>query len=212
MKIDHVRREYIRELLREEDLDPDPLRLFSRWLQESVEAGLKDPTAMTLATVSADGQPSQRIVLLKGVDERGFVFYTNYESRKGEDIAANPKVSLHFPWHGLERQVRVAGVAEKVSREESLEYFRSRPRDSQAAAVVSAQSRPVESREMLVKAFEELKQKYDDQEIPLPEFWGGYRVIPSEIEFWQGAEKRLHDRFVYRRQPDGSWHVERLAP
>lgn len=212
MNIDQVRREYIRETLREEDLDQDPIRLFSRWLQQSIDAGLKDPTAMTVATVSADGQPSQRIVLLKQVDQRGFVFYTNYESRKGLDIAANPKVSLHFPWHGLERQVRIAGRAEKVSREESWEYFASRPRDSQAAAVVSMQSRPVASRQALLDDFEALKEKYAEGEIPMPDFWGGYRVVPHEMEFWQGAEYRLHDRFTYCRQPDGSWQVERLAP
>lgn len=212
MNIDQVRREYIREALREEDLHPDPIKQFSHWLQQSVEAGLKDPTAMTIATVSADGQPSQRIVLLKGVDEQGFVFYTNYESRKGLDIAVNPKVSLHFPWHGLERQVRITGRAEKVSREESQEYFASRPRDSQAAAVVSRQSRPLASRQALLDEFEALKQKYVGSDIPMPEFWGGYRVRPEEIEFWQGAEYRLHDRFTYRLQPNGSWQLERLAP
>lgn len=212
MNIDQIRREYIRDLLRKEDLQAGPLQQFSRWLEDAVDAGLKDPTAMTLATVSADGEPSQRIVLLKGVDERGLVFYTNYDSRKGQDIAANPRVSLHFPWHGLERQVRISGVAEKVSREESLEYFASRPRDSQAAAVVSEQSRPLASRDALLDEFEALKQKYADGEIPMPDFWGGYRVVPREVEFWQGAEYRLHDRFVYRRQPDNSWYIERLAP
>lgn len=212
MKIDQVRREYIREALCEEDLNPDPIKQFSRWLQQSVEAGLKDPTAMTVATVSAKGRPSQRIVLLKGVDERGFVFFTNYESRKGLDIADNPNVSLHFPWHGLERQVHIVGRAEKISREESQAYFSSRPRDSQAAAVVSMQSRPLVSRQALLDDFQALKQKYADGEIPMPEFWGGYRVLPCEIEFWQGAEYRLHDRFTYRLQPDGSWQMERLAP
>lgn len=212
MNIDQMRREYIREILREEDLQPDPLEQFAQWLQEAVQAGLKDPTAMTLATVSAAGQPSQRIVLLKGVDQHGFVFYTNYQSRKGQDIAANPRVSLHFPWHGLERQVQVSGLAEPVSRQESLEYFLSRPRDSQAAAVVSAQSQPLASRQQLIEEFEALKKKYEHDRIPMPDFWGGYRILPQKIEFWQGAEYRLHDRFVYRRQPDNSWQIERLAP
>ncbi|MGQ9426727.1 pyridoxamine 5'-phosphate oxidase [Gilvimarinus sp. F26214L] len=212
MNIDQLRREYRREGLSQNDLQASPFRQFSTWLQQAIDAGLEDPTAMTVATVSADGQPSQRIVLLKGADDRGFIFYTNYESRKARDIAANPKVSLHFPWHGIDRQVRVCGTAEKLSTAESMKYFLSRPRDSQIAAIVSAQSRPLSSRQALMQQFNAMKEKFANRELPLPDFWGGYRIVPNEIEFWQGRESRLHDRFVYRLQPDGDWTIERLAP
>lgn len=212
MNIDQLRREYLREGLKRADLEQEPIAQFSRWLKQAIEVGLQDPTAMTVATVAADGQPSQRIVLLKQVDARGFVFYTNYESRKGQDIAHSPKVSLHFPWHGLERQVRVAGSAEKLSSAESHQYFVSRPRDSQLAALVSAQSRPLASRDRLMEQFQEAREKFADGEIPLPDFWGGFRVVPQEVEFWQGRENRLHDRFVYRREANDEWTIERLAP
>lgn len=212
MNIDQLRREYAREGLNETDLDPDPVRQFSHWLQQAIDAELKDATAMTIATVSASGQPSQRIVLLKQVDQRGFVFYTNYESRKAREIADCPKVSLHFPWHWIDRQVKICGTAEKVSTAESLKYFLSRPRESQIAASISEQSRPVSSRQLLMQQFNAMKEKFANREIPLPDFWGGYRVVPHEIEFWQGRESRLHDRFVYRLQEGGEWKIERLAP
>lgn len=209
--IDQVRRDYVQGGLRRRDLHDDPIEQFNRWLKQTIDAELKDPTAMTVATVNAEGQPSQRIVLLKQVDSAGFVFYTNYESRKAQDIAVNPRVSLHFPWHPLERQVRVCGVAEKVSAAESLKYFASRPQESQLAAWASAQSRPVSSRQLLMQQFTAMKSKFQQGRIPLPDFWGGYRVVPSTIEFWQGGVHRLHDRFRYTRTADG-WSIERLAP
>lgn len=212
MNIDQLRREYRREGLSEDELDSDPVQQFSKWLQQAIEAGMDDPTAMTVATVSESGQPSQRIVLLKHFDERGFVFYTNYESRKAREIAFSPRVSLHFPWHGIDRQVRVCGTAQKVSTGESLKYFLSRPRDSQLAAAVSAQSRPISSRQSLMQQFNVMKEKFANQELPLPDYWGGYRIVPHEIEFWQGRESRLHDRFVYCLQDGKQWSVQRLAP
>jgi pyridoxamine 5'-phosphate oxidase len=166
---------------------------------------------MTVATVAPDGQPSQRIVLLKHVDQSGFVFYTNYSSRKASEIDTNPKISLHFPWHVVERQIKVCGVAEKVSQAESLRYFTSRPKGSQLAAAASPQSQVISSRSLLLNEFERLKQKFREGEIPLPDFWGGYRVVPSEIEFWQGGQNRLHDRFRYSRSGD-AWEIDRLAP
>ena len=169
-------------------------------------------TAMTIATVSADGQPSQRIVLLKHFDDSGFVFYTNYESRKADELATNSKISLHFPLHSIDRQVKVCGVAVKVSTAESLKYFASRPKESQVAAIASQQSRVLTSRSFLLNQFESLKQKFSNGEIPLPDFWGGYRVEPKEIEFWQGGANRLHDRFRYLRASDASWSIDRLAP
>jgi pyridoxamine 5'-phosphate oxidase len=212
MNIDQLRREYRREGLNEEDLAATPFQQFSHWLRQAIDAGLEDPTAMTVATVSANGQPSQRIVLLKQMDEHGFIFYTNYESRKAREIAHSPKVSLHFPWHGIDRQVKIGGTAEKLSTAESLRYFLSRPRDSQIAATVSAQSRPIASRQLLMQQFNAMKKKFANRELPLPDFWGGYRVVPHEVEFWQGRESRLHDRFVYRLDANGQWNIERLAP
>jgi len=211
MDIDQLRREYQRAGLSKDDLDLNPFTQFNRWLQQAVDSGIPDPTAMTIATVSASGQPSQRIVLLKQIDEDGFVFYTNYESRKASELKLNPKISLHFPWHGIDRQVKVCGIASKLSLVESLKYFTSRPRDSQIAASISAQSRPVSSRQLLLQQFNAMKEKLADKKIPLPDFWGGYRVLPHEIEFWQGRENRLHDRFFYRRD-ESSWMIERLAP
>lgn len=212
MKLEDVRREYLRGGLKREDLAENPITQFEAWLKQAIDAGLQDPTAMTVATVNADGQPSQRIVLLKQVNDKGFVFYTNYESRKAQDIEANPLVSLHFPWHLLERQVKICGRVEKVSSAESLKYFLSRPEESQLAAWASAQSRPVSSRQLLMQQFTAMKEKFSKGSIPLPDFWGGYRVVPTAIEFWQGGANRLHDRFEYQRQEDGSWDIERLAP
>lgn len=212
MKLEDVRREYLRGGLKREDLAENPITQFEAWLKQAIDAGLQDPTAMTVATVNAEGQPSQRIVLLKQVNDKGFVFYTNYESRKAQDIEANPLVSLHFPWHLLERQVKICGRVEKVSSAESLKYFLSRPEESQLAAWASAQSRPVSSRQLLMQQFTAMKEKFSKGSIPLPDFWGGYRVVPTAIEFWQGGANRLHDRFEYQRQEDGSWDIERLAP
>lgn len=209
--IDQVRRDYLQGGLRRDDLQDDPIAQFELWLRQAIDSGLHDPTAMTVATVDAEGQPSQRIVLLKQVDNAGFVFYTNYESQKARDIAVNPRVSLHFPWHPLERQVRVCGVAEKVTAAESLKYFSSRPQESQLAAWASAQSRPVSSRQLLMQQFQSMKTKFQQGRIPLPDFWGGYRIIPASIEFWQGGAHRLHDRFRYTRSEQG-WSIERLAP
>ena len=211
MDLEALRREYLKDGLERENLADDPFDQFEKWMAQFLELGLADPTAMTVATVAPDGQPSQRIVLLKHVDQSGFVFYTNYSSRKANEIDANPKISLHFPWHAVERQVKVCGVAEKVSPAESLRYFTSRPKGSQLAAAASPQSKVISSRTLLLNEFERLKQKFRDGEIPLPDFWGGYRVVPNEIEFWQGGQNRLHDRFRYTRSED-SWEIDRLAP
>lgn len=207
-----MREEFVSRGLSRKDLDESPFRQFEKWFQEAEQAGILMPNAMTLATVSAEGQPSVRTVLLKFFDERGFVFYTNYNSRKARDIAANPLVALLFPWLDLHRQVKIEGRAEKVSTAESMKYFMTRPRGSQIGAWVSNQSSPITSRQMLLMKFEELKRKFSDREVPLPDFWGGYRVVPTCIEFWQGRENRLHDRFEYRLQNDGTWLVQRLAP
>jgi len=212
MDIDTIRRDYLQGGLNRESLLDNPVEQFKVWLQQAIDFGLNDPTAMTVATVSAKGEPSQRIVLLKEVDDRGFVFYTNLESRKAQDLAQNPNISLHFPWHSMERQVKVCGRVERVSAAESLKYFLSRPKESQLAAWASAQSRPVSSRQLLMQQFQSMKQKFSDGDVPLPDFWGGYRVSVRQIEFWQGGANRLHDRFVYTRQSPQSWGVERLAP
>jgi pyridoxamine 5'-phosphate oxidase len=211
MDLESFRRDYLASGLRREDLDASPFLQFDRWLRQAVDAGLKDPTAMSLGTVGEDGRPWQRLVLLKQADAQGFVFYTNLESRKARHIAANPQVCLLFPWNEIERQVIVAGTVTRVSAAESLKYFLSRPRDSQLAAWASAQSRPLSSRTLLEEQFARMKQKFSDGEVPLPAFWGGFRVIPAAFEFWQGRVNRLHDRFGYTREGDG-WRVERLAP
>ena len=211
MALDQIRRDYLRGGLRRDELPDDPLVLFETWQKQAIECGLPDPTAMVVATVAADGQPSQRLVLLKQLDARGFVFFTNYGSRKAREIAGNAHVSLLFPWHGMERQVHVRGNAGKIGAAESLRYFRTRPRDSQLAAWASHQSSPLESRADLLNRLEQMKAKFGDGDVPLPEFWGGIRVYPHEIEFWQGGAARLHDRFQYRR--DGAmWQIQRLAP
>ncbi|MFA0810591.1 pyridoxamine 5'-phosphate oxidase [Microbulbifer epialgicus] len=212
MEIDQWRRDYLLGGLRRSELKPTPVEQFRQWLEEAVTGGMKDPTAMCLATADATGQPSQRIVLLKGFDERGFVFYTNLESKKARDMADNPQVSLLFPWHLLERQIIVYGQVERVSREDAVAYFQSRPLDSQLAAWASRQSQPLSSREELQKQFEEEKARFNGGEVPLPDFWGGYRVVPHSVEFWQGGANRLHDRFVYHSDDSGSWSVGRLSP
>lgn len=213
MKLDDIRRDYLKGGLNRADLNADPIAQFESWLQQAVDAQLSaDPTAMTLATVDTSGQPSQRVVLLKALDERGFVFYTNYDSHKGRDIAANSKVSLHFGWLALERQVVVYGKAQRIDEQASAEYFHSRPRASQIGAWTSQQSQPIASREDLDAAFAATEARFADQEdIPLPPFWGGIAVQPQQIEFWQGRGGRLHDRFMYRRD-ETQWLVERLQP
>ncbi len=212
MDIEQIRREYLKNGLHRADLVTDPIEQFKLWLQQAVQAGLTDPTAMTLATVAADGRPSQRSVLLKGCDKSGLVFYTNLESRKATEISENSNVSLHFSWLGLERQVMICGRAEKLSIPQVLKYFLTRPGDSQIAAWTSAQSRTISSRQMLEQNFARMKQKYRKGEVPLPSFWGGYRIIPREFEFWQGRASRLHDRFHYSLQQDNGWNIRRLAP
>ncbi len=212
MDIENFRREYLQGGLNREDLQDDPIAQFKTWLSQAVESGIGDPTAMVVSTVSAEGRPSQRIVLLKHVDDDGFIFYTNYGSRKAKEIEGNNKVSLLFPWNKLDRQVKVGGTAEKISVAESAKYFMSRPRDSQLAAWASKQSRKIISREFLLTQLADMKEKFAAGEVPLPDFWGGIRVRPHEIEFWQGGEHRIHDRFEYCLQNDGSWEISQLAP
>ena len=209
--VSQLRREYLRGGLSRADLAEDPLRQFTTWFEQARTAELSDPTAMVLATVSSDGRPSQRTVLLKYYDSSGFVFFTNFESRKALEIAGNPQVSLLFVWLQLERQVIIGGRAARISMAESAKYFMSRPKDSQMAAWVSSQSHPLSSKKVLLQKFYEMKSKIGEGKVPLPSFWGGYRVVPEEIEFWQGGENRLHDRFLYRRQGD-AWNIARLAP
>jgi len=211
MDLESFRREYLRGGLHRKDLQEDPIKQFSIWMQQSIELGVIDPTAMTISTVASDGQPSQRIVLLKNFDDRGFVFYTNYESRKAKELSRNSKVSLLFPWNQIDRQIKICGEAQKLSSKDSRDYFVSRPRGSQIAAIASKQSSVIGSRAALMGDFDALNQRYKDEELPFPDFWGGYRVQASEIEFWQGGADRLHDRFRYLR--DGqSWRIDRLAP
>ena len=212
MDLEELRREYLRGGLKHEDLQLNPIAQFELWMQQAIATDMADPTAMTVATVSAGGQPSQRIVLLKHLDERGFVFYTNFASKKAQNIAVNSKVSLHFPWHAIERQVNVCGVARKLDSVESLKYFSSRPRESQLGAWASRQSQKVSSRQLLMQQFNAMKEKFAKGDIPLPEFWGGYIIKPSSIEFWQGGANRLHDRFEYSRGNSGEWIIDRLAP
>jgi pyridoxamine 5'-phosphate oxidase len=212
MKIDDIRRNYTKDKLDVDNLAADPIVQFEQWLKDAIAAELPDPTAMCVATVDASGQPSQRLVLLKDVNSSGFTFYTNLGSRKASELAENPKVSLHFPWHPLERQVIVYGTAERVPNSQVVKYFLSRPKESQLAAWASEQSRPISTRHALMQKFAEIKHKFEHGEVPLPSFWGGFLVKPSKIEFWQGGEHRLHDRFMYSRQPDGSWQIERLCP
>ena len=212
MDIENFRREYLQGGLRREDLNENPTQQFQIWLDQVIGSGLKDPTAMVISTVSDDGQPSQRIVLLKHFDESGFIFYTNYGSRKAKEIAENDRVSLLFAWNALDRQVKIFGRAEKISIAESVKYFLSRPRDSQLAAWASNQSRKITSRDFLMTQLAHMKEKFAEGEVPLPDFWGGIRVVPFEMEFWQGGEHRLHDRFEYSLQGDRTWDIQRLAP
>ncbi|MGB5631237.1 MAG: pyridoxamine 5'-phosphate oxidase, partial [Waterburya sp.] len=189
------------------------IKQFKVWFQQALDADLIEPNAMTLATATRGGKPTARIVLLKGVDAKGFVFYTNYESKKGQQLTINPYAALVFLWKELERQVRIEGKVEQLSPAESAEYFHSRPKASQLGAWASAQSRVIPNRQVLEQKLTELQEQYsDDVTVPLPEHWGGFRVIPNQIEFWQGRPSRLHDRLVYDLQADGSWSINRLAP
>src|SRR5919107_2260570 len=211
-----VRKEYTSAGLTESAAAPDPIVQFRRWFDTALGADLHEPNAMTLATATPEGRPSARVVLLKGFDERGFVFYTNYEGRKARELEENPCCALVFYWGELERQVRVEGRAGRVSEGESDAYYGSRPRGSRLGAWASAQSRPIGDREALEERLRGLEAEYEGREVPRPPFWGGYLVVPEEIEFWQGRENRLHDRLLYRRRPGrehaGGWRIERLQP
>ncbi len=211
MDISAYRQDYQNIPLTRDQLQADPMQQFTLWFEQACKAGILEPNAMSLATVAADGQPSLRTVLLKFFDAQGFVFYTNFGSRKAREMADNPQVALLFPWVELARQVIVTGTARRVGPVESARYFASRPRDSQLGAWVSRQSEVISSRQLLVQQFEKAKQKFLEGKIPLPDFWGGYRVVAHSMEFWQGQSSRLHDRFLYRRQESG-WSLERLAP
>lgn len=211
MDIGDMRRDFESDGLDRDGLDDNPIRQFQNWFEDAKQAGILEPNAMSLATSAADGMPAIRTVLLKYFDEQGFVFYTNYGSRKAQELKENPQAALLFAWIGLNRQVKIQGQVEKVSKAESLRYFASRPRGSQIGAWVSEQSKAITSRGLLEQKVAEIKRRFLDGEVPLPSFWGGYRVVPSRIEFWQGRPSRLHDRFEYSRQGD-DWLIQRLQP
>jgi len=211
MDLAALRQDYRLQTLDERTAPSDPLILFRQWLEEAVASGLREPNAMTLATATAEGRPSARIVLLKSFDAAGFVFFSNYESRKGGELAANPRAELVFYWNELERQVRIHGAVARTSREETESYFQTRPRGARAGAIVSAQSRPVASRHDLEQRWAEVEAKLNETEAPAPEHWGGYRVAPESMEFWQGRSSRLHDRLLYTFEQD-VWRITRLSP
>jgi pyridoxamine 5'-phosphate oxidase len=212
MDLGALRRNYTQQGLDLQDLDADPFNQFSLWFEQACQADILEPNALVLATVAPSGQPFQRTVLLKYFDQDGFVFFTNYGSRKAQHIESNSQVSLLFPWYALERQLAIQGTAQRISPAESLKYFLSRPRGSQLGAWVSQQSSIISSRQLLEMQFEKIREKFLNQEIPLPDFWGGYRVHPTSFEFWQGRPNRLHDRFLYSREADATWIIARLSP
>lgn len=212
MDIPLQRTEYDKGKLDREDLKPSPFEQFAVWFDQAVQSRVIEPNAMSLATSGADGRPLVRTVLLKRYDEHGFIFFTNLESRKARQIKENPNASLLFPWLALQRQVIISGRVESVSTAETLAYFVTRPRGSQIGAWISQQSSVVTSRQLLLAKWDEMQRKFANGDVPLPSWWGGFRVVPREIEFWQGRESRLHDRFLYTLQEKGSWAIERLAP
>jgi len=212
MDIGEIRKEYTQFGLNRNDLLSDPLQQFEKWFQQARDAELKEVNAMSIATVRADGMPQVRTVLLKIFDERGFVFFTNYNSAKSIEIQANPKASILFPWLDLERQVRISGSVEKISKVESFKYFTSRPRGSQLGAWISEQSQVISNRTVLKTLMNQIKEKFKEGEVPLPDAWGGYRIIPESYEFWQGRASRLHDRFKFTKDEGGAWTINRLAP
>lgn len=211
MDLEQIRRDYLSGGLRRVALHENPIEQFKVWLSQALNSDIADPTAMVLATVDDSGCPNQRIVLLKYIDS-GFVFYTNYHSKKAQELSANNKVCLQFPWYSMDRQVRVRGHCEKVTEAESHKYFQSRPRESQLAAWASRQSQAIESRDVLLTQFANIKDKFNDGQIPAPDFWGGYRVLANYFEFWQGGPNRLHDRFEYKLDDNQQWQISRLAP
>jgi pyridoxamine 5'-phosphate oxidase len=210
--VSKMRKEYTRAELDESTVHPDPFVQFRAWFDAALKADFEEPNAMTLSTVASSGKPSSRMVLLKSYDEQGFVFFTNYNSQKGQELAQNPRAALLFWWDKMDRQIQVEGEVEKISEQESSEYFNSRPRGSQLGAWVSNQSAVIAGREVLVNRIEQLSKEYEGREIPRPPYWGGYRVKPLVFEFWQGRPNRLHDRLQYRKLADGSWIIERLSP
>lgn len=212
MDLSSLREEYSKEGITKESLEPNPVKQFEHWFRQAFDGGLIEPNAMSLTTVSQSGQPSVRTVLLKEYDENGFVFFTNYGSTKAHEMDANPKVALLFPWLALERQVIIQGVVKKVSASKSLKYFLNRPRGSQLGAWVSQQSAVLTTRSVLESKLTKLKENFGNGEIPLPKFWGGYRVIPDNIEFWQGRPNRLHDRLWYKKDQEGNWSLSRKSP
>ena len=212
MSLADLRREYQQTLLDEQSVERDPIHQFQQWFDQAQQADQPDPTAMTVATVTADGQPAARIMLLKGVEDGRFVFFTNYLSDKARELEANAKAAMVFFWNVLDRQVRVSGIVSKVSQQVSREYFQTRPRGSQIGAWVSQQSSVIESRAVLEAKLAELEKQYEGQDVPCPEHWGGYQLVPDVIEFWQGRPDRLHDRLRYSRAGDQGWRLERLSP
>ena len=211
MYINDEHKQYLRDGISRQTLDPDPIKQFELWYQQAEQAEILYPNAMSLATADANGMPAVRTVLLKIFDQKGFVFFTNYGSAKAKQLEANPQASILLHWLALDRQVRVSGQVERISTIESMKYFASRPRGSQLGAWCSNQSEPISSREMLETSWQQMKQRFHDKEVPLPDFWGGYRIVPSTIEFWQGRDSRLHDRLEYSLS-DSQWVIRRLAP